>query len=36
MPKIMKEGLRPGYNNAYSENPAIYASPDFEYVTGYD
>jgi hypothetical protein len=32
IPKIIKGGLRPGYKNAYTDEPAIYCSPNFEFV----
>ena len=30
--KIIKGGLRSGHNNAYTDKPAIYCSPSFDYV----
>ena len=33
IPKVIKGGLRPGYNNYYTnEVPAIYCSPNFDFV----
>lgn len=35
IPKVVKAGLRPGWNNAFTNYPAIYCSPDFDVALSY-